>query len=154
MASSDGQQLPLAPAEPKGFLTPGASLQDATEWLRSCGVLTEAVQALVTLNDPQFVEAARQLAQQALLESAPSFRHRLSFVAGRLLARDFTPAEQEVIEQSLDQLAEFYAAHADETEKLLTVGESKADPKLPRAELAAWTMVVNQLMNLDETLNK
>ena len=112
------------------------------------------LQALVTLNDPQFVEAARQLAQQALLESAPSFRHRLSFVAGRLLARDFTPAEQEVIEQSLDQLAEFYAAHADETEKLLTVGESKADPKLPRAELAAWTMVVNQLMNLDETLNK
>jgi len=112
------------------------------------------LQALVTLNDPQYVEAARQLAQRALLESAPSFRHRLSFVAGRLLARDFTPAEQAVIEQSLDQLAEFYAAHADETEKLLTVGESKADPTVPRAELAAWTMVVNQLMNLDETLNK
>jgi hypothetical protein len=112
------------------------------------------LQALVTLNDPQFVEAARQLAQRALLESAPSFRHRLSFVAGRLLARDFTPAEQAVIEQSLDQLAEFYAAHADETEKLLTVGESKADATVPRAELAAWTMVVNQLMNLDETLNK
>jgi hypothetical protein len=112
------------------------------------------LQALVTLNDPQFVEAARQLAQRALLESAPSFRHRLSFVASRLLARDFTPAEQAVIEQSLDQLAEFYAAHVDETEQLLTVGESKADATVPRAELAAWTMVVNQLMNLDETLNK
>ncbi|QDT73723.1 DUF1553 domain-containing protein [Lacipirellula limnantheis] len=112
------------------------------------------LQALVTLNDPQFVEAARQLAQQALLQAPPSFRHRLSFIAGRLLARDFTPAEQAVIEQSLDHLAEFYATHVDESDKLLTVGESKSDPSIPRAELAAWTMVVNELMNLDETLNK
>jgi hypothetical protein len=112
------------------------------------------LQALVTLNDTQFVEAARQLAQRALLEAPPSFRHRLSFVSARLAARDFTPAEQATIEQSLDQLAEFYAAHAAETEQLLTVGESAADPAVPRAELAAWTMVVNQLMNLDEILNK
>jgi hypothetical protein len=112
------------------------------------------LQALVTLNDPQYVEAARQLAQRSLLEAAPSFKHRLSFVASRLLAREFTPEEQTVIEQSLDQLAEFYAANAAEAEQLLKVGETKADAKVPQAELAAWTMVVNELMNLDETLNK
>jgi hypothetical protein len=112
------------------------------------------LQALVTLNDPQYVEAARQLAQRALLEAAPSFKHRLSFVASRLLAREFTPEEQAVIAQSLDELAEFYAANAAEAEQLLQVGETKADAKASQAELAAWTMVVNELMNLDETLNK
>ena len=108
----------------------------------------------MTLNDPQFVEAARVLAERALRESAPSFQHRLAFIAARLLARPLTAEESAVVEQSLDALAEFYAANGEETEKLLTVGETKADPAVPRAELAAWTMVVNQLMNLDETLNK
>ncbi|MFO1157195.1 MAG: hypothetical protein U1E43_10650, partial [Rhodospirillales bacterium] len=45
MTLSDGQQLPDVPAEPVQILPAGASLQDAAEWLRSCGVLTEAVQA-------------------------------------------------------------------------------------------------------------
>jgi hypothetical protein len=112
------------------------------------------LQALVTLNDPQFVEAARELAQRALLESTPAFDQRLSFIGSRLLARQFTPQEAGVIEETLAQLAEFYAAHADEAKELLAVGEAPADPSLAPAELAAWTMVVNQLMNLDETLNK
>ena len=112
------------------------------------------LQALVTLNDPQFVEAARVLAERALRESSTSFPDRIAFIAARLLARPLTVEESAVVEQSLDSLSEFYAAHGEETEKLLTVGEKKADPALPPAELAAWTMVVNELMNLDETLNK
>lgn len=112
------------------------------------------LQALVTLNDPQYIEAARQLAQRTLQEASPSFPQRLSFVAERLLAREFTPEEASVIERSLAELSEFYAAHGDETDELLAVGETKVDPAAPRTELAAWTMVVNQLMNLDETLNK
>lgn len=112
------------------------------------------LQALVTLNDPQYIEAARQLAQRTLQEASPSFPQRLSFVAERLLAREFTPEEAAVIERSLAELSEFYAAHGAETDELLAVGETKVDPQAPRTELAAWTMVVNQLMNLDETLNK
>ena len=46
------------------------------------------LQALVTLNDPQFVEAARQLAQRAIHEAGPEFESALSFIAERLLARE------------------------------------------------------------------
>lgn len=72
MASSDGQQLPLAPAEPTPFLTPGASLQDATEWLRSCGVLTEAVQAGEMVPDFELANAAgTPVGLGALLDRGP-----------------------------------------------------------------------------------
>jgi hypothetical protein len=49
---------------------------------------------------------------------------------------------------------EFYSSHEDEAKKLVDVGESTLAEELPVAELAAWTMTVNQLLNLDETLNK
>jgi hypothetical protein len=51
-------------------------------------------------------------------------------------------------------LRKFYTTSTKDAEALLTVGETKADEKLPKPELAAWTMLCNQLMNLDEVLNK
>ena len=45
-------------------------------------------------------------------------------------------------------------AKPEDAKKLIAFGESKADPKLDASELAAWTMLANQLMNLDEVLNK
>ena len=112
------------------------------------------LQALVTLNDPQFVEAARHLAQRALKEGGNSTEPRLDFVARRLLARPFRPEEGQVVQSSLKELLAHYKANGDEAKKLIAVGESKADPKLDPAALAAWTMLANQLMNLDEVLNK
>jgi hypothetical protein len=111
------------------------------------------LQALVTLNDPQFVEAARHLAQAAL-KGGDTSEARLDFMARRLLARPFRSEEMKVVRATLDDLRGFYKAHADDAKKLLAVGESKADPSLDAATLAAWTMTANQLMNLDEVLNK
>jgi hypothetical protein len=51
-------------------------------------------------------------------------------------------------------LLTFYKAHADDAKKLLAVGESPRDKTVDPAEHAAWTMLCNQLMNLDEVLNK
>jgi hypothetical protein len=112
------------------------------------------LQALVTLNDPQFVEAARNLAQRALKEGGDKSEARLDFIARRLLARPFRAEEVPIIQASLEELQTHYKGHADEAKKLIAVGESKADAKLNSAELAAWTMMVNELMNLDEVLNK
>jgi hypothetical protein len=106
------------------------------------------LQALVTLNDPQFVEAARHLAEVALKEGG------LDLVARRLLARPFRPEEVKVVQGSLDGLLAYYRVHTDDARKLIAVGESKADPKLDPPTLAAWTMLVNELLNLDEVLNK
>jgi hypothetical protein len=112
------------------------------------------LQALVTLNDVQFVEAARHLAQTAMKEGGAKPEERADFVARRLLARSLRPEELRVVLASADDLLAHYKAHPEEAKKLVAVGESKADPALDVATLAGWTMVVNELMNLDEVLNK
>jgi hypothetical protein len=111
------------------------------------------LQALATLNDPQFVEAARHLAQLALKHGA-TVQERLDFVARRLLARPLRAQEQKVTESVLNDLLAHYQSAPKDAEALLAVGESKADCSDSPAELAAYTMAVNQLMNLDEVLNK
>lgn len=112
------------------------------------------LQALVTLNDEQFVEAARNLAQRALLAKADSLSERLAFVSRHLLCRPLRPEEITIIQRSLTQLLDHYRSHSEDAAKLLNYGESPADPSLDPPVLAAWTMLVNQLMNLDEVLNK
>ena len=112
------------------------------------------LQALVTLNDVQYVEAARMLAQRALKEGGTTSRTQVDFLAHRLLARSFRAEEQPVVQKTLTELQTFYDAHPKEAQQLLLVGDSKADPNLKPERLAAWTMLVNQLMNLDEVLTK
>ncbi|MDX1925039.1 MAG: DUF1553 domain-containing protein [Pirellulaceae bacterium] len=114
------------------------------------------LQALVTLNDPQFVEAARKLAESTLKlpsEVAPDDTARIQSIAVRLISRPFRPEELSIVQASLEQLRAHYVAHPADAEQLLAVGESKSDmDNLPL--LAGWTMLVNELMNLDEALNK
>ncbi len=112
------------------------------------------LQALVTMNDPQFVEAARQLAQRAMLAAGGDFESQLDFITARLLARRFAENERAVVKRAWQDYRTYYAAHLDDARKLLATGESRADRTLPVAELAALSMVANQLMNLDEALNK
>jgi len=76
------------------------------------------------------------------------------FVARRLLARPFRDVELKIVQASLDDLLAHYKADTDAAKKLIAVGESKADLTLDPSALAAWTMLVNELMNLDEVLNK
>jgi hypothetical protein len=112
------------------------------------------LQALVTLNDPQFVEAARYLAESALKADDATTDGRLAFLAGRLLSRPFRDEERRVIAGSLDGLLAHYREHPADAAGLVAVGESKPDPALDAPTLAAWTMLANELMNLDEVLNK
>jgi hypothetical protein len=111
------------------------------------------LQALVTMNDPQFVEAARNLAQAAM-RGAVADGGRLGMIGDRLLCRPWRAEELAILTASLDGLRTHYEAQPSEAAALLKVGESPADPALPSPELAAWTMVCNQVMNLDEVLNK
>jgi uncharacterized protein DUF1553 len=112
------------------------------------------LQALVTLNDEQFVEAAKFLAQRALKEGGATFDQRIDFVSQRLLARSFRPEEYEIVHVSLGNLTTYYESHPDDAAKLLGVGDMRTDPVMNVPELAAWTMLTNELMNLDEVLNK
>jgi cytochrome c553 len=112
------------------------------------------LQALVTLNDPQFVEAARRLAENTLKSGGESDDSRIDYLAWRLLARPFSAAELAVVKQSLADLAAYYAANEADARQLIATGESKPDAALDPKALAAWTMLANELMNLDEVLSK
>jgi hypothetical protein len=112
------------------------------------------LQALVTLNDPQFIESARRLAERTLKEGGDSDAARIDFVARRLLARPLTDQERPLVEKSLAELTAYYREHADDAKSLVAVGESKADAALDVGALAGWTMLANELLNLDEVLNK
>ncbi len=123
----------------------------------SCAVRRERtntpLQALATLNDPQFVEAARRLAEQALAVSGDR-RKSVDFMARRLLGRSLTSEEQKIVSSSLGELEKHFVTHPEAATQLIAVGESKADAKHAPAPLAAFTMLANQLLNLDEVLNK
>ncbi len=112
------------------------------------------LQALVTMNDPQFVEASRFLAQRAITEAGPDFSERLGFVTMRLLSRELAASELAVVKRDFERFLANYRADEAAAEDLLATGEYPADESLPKEELAAWTMTTNQLMNLDEALNK
>jgi hypothetical protein len=111
------------------------------------------IAALLTLNDVQFVEAARVLAEKSL-KAAPDDEARINFISLRLISRPFRPQELEIVKSSLAALRTNFKTKPEESKKLIAFGESKADPTLDPSELAAWTMLVNQLLNLDEVLNK
>ncbi len=108
---------------------------------------------MVTLNDEQFVESARVLADRALEFGGETDESRLDFIAKRILSRPLSPPEMTIVKQSLADLSGWYAAHPEEAKQLVAVGDSK-----PRAgdpvQQASWTMLTNELMNLDEVLCK
>ena len=112
------------------------------------------LQALVTMNDPHFVEASRALAHRILTEESADTRKRIAY--GFRLATSRAPRSDEikVLQETLDaQLAEF-REDKSAAEKLLQVGAFKANGDIDPAELAAWTTVANMILNLDEFLTK
>ncbi|MCA9234970.1 MAG: DUF1553 domain-containing protein [Planctomycetales bacterium] len=124
----------------------------------TCTVVRERtntpLQALATLNDVQFVEAARVLASRAVAEAGDGFDDRVNFIAERLLSRSLTADELAVLRANFDSLREHYQADPEAARQLVSYGESAAGGDLPADELAAWTMTASVVMNTDEFLNK
>lgn len=111
------------------------------------------LQALVLLNDPQFVETSRVLAAAAMKSSA-DFNARLDFITLRLLDRKLADDERSVVRKSHDGVLAGFRAKPDDAAKFLATGETPAPKELDAPELAAWSLVSNQILNLDETLTR
>ncbi|HEX5410691.1 MAG TPA: PSD1 and planctomycete cytochrome C domain-containing protein [Terriglobia bacterium] len=109
------------------------------------------LQALTTLNDPVYFEAAKTLARRMMKDAAPGAAARVTYGFRRVLTR--RPTSQE-----LDRIVAYYQAELGHYQKnLKAAGEvinGYGDPKLDVAEQAAWTMVANVLLNLDEAITK
>jgi Protein of unknown function (DUF1553) len=111
------------------------------------------LQALATMNDVQFVEAARVLAEAAM-QSTSAFDARLDYLSARVLARPLAANERLIAHRAYADFERYYSAHPDDARSFLDDGDRKPDPSLSPAEHAALTMLASQLLNLDEVLNK
>ena len=112
------------------------------------------LQALVLLNDPQFVEAARVLGERTLKEGGASTAGRVRFAFRHLAAREPAPAELKLLERLFEEQRALFSREPGEAAKLLKTGERKADPALPPADLAAATVLAQTILNLDATIWK
>ncbi|MBI5771972.1 MAG: PSD1 domain-containing protein [Verrucomicrobia bacterium] len=110
------------------------------------------LQALALMNDVQHIEAARGFAAQ-LLARAGDDTARLTFAFRSATARTPTGDEQKLLAATLAKHRAHFAADPEAAKKVLTNGESPAPSGDPVA-LAAWTMLANLLLNLDETINR
>jgi hypothetical protein len=110
--------------------------------------------ALVLLNDPTHVEAARKLAERMMTDGGPTAEGRVAVAFRRAVARVPNPHELQVLLQLHAQSLAEFRSDREAARKLLAVGDSPRDPTLDEAELAAWAMVASVVLNLDETISK
>ncbi len=112
------------------------------------------LQALVTMNDPQWIEASRALAERVIKEGGVKPEQRMRYLGELLLSHHPSLQMESVLQRSLNDMERHYAADPKAAHDLIAVGEKPRNPAISASELAAWTMVVNEVLNLDETLNK
>ncbi len=112
------------------------------------------MQALLLMNDPQYVEAARVFAQRAIKEGGKTVVSRVSYMFELALSRKPSRGDiADVISAHGENVSE-YRADVASAKKLIAVGESKPDATIDPVELAAWTLTANLVLNLDEVINK
>ena len=140
----------------RGSMPPGMEAFDATSREVVCtrrARTNTPLQAFVTMNDPQWVEAARKLAERAV-HAAPAAPERIDFLARVTLNRPLTQRETTLLAGSLEKFRAHFAADPVAAKEVLSVGDMPADAAIAPCELAGWTMVASQFLNLDEFLTK
>jgi Protein of unknown function (DUF1553)/Protein of unknown function (DUF1549)/Planctomycete cytochrome C len=111
-------------------------------------------QALVLLNDPEFVEAARVFAQKALADGGKADDARIAWVFERATSRKPKAEEVAVLTSVLAKHRTDFAAKPDDAKKLLAIGDTPAPKDVKPEELAAWTSVCRVILNLHETITR
>jgi mono/diheme cytochrome c family protein len=112
------------------------------------------LQALVLMNDPAYVEAARVLAQRIMKEGGADTPARIAFAFRLCTARPPSDEEATILRQVFEHNLARFRQQPAFADKLISIGESPRAAEMDPAELAAWTAVGNVLLNLDETITK
>jgi hypothetical protein len=110
------------------------------------------LQALQMMNDTQHFEAARALAERIITTGGETDESRIAWLYRAVLSRRPTAQELEVVGKSLQKQRELYKADPAAASKAIHIGESSPKNVAPPEETAAWTMVANLILNLDETV--
>ncbi|MCX7385613.1 MAG: PSD1 and planctomycete cytochrome C domain-containing protein [Planctomycetales bacterium] len=111
------------------------------------------LQALILLNDPTYVEAARKVAERVLLAS-DSDEARIGLAFRIVLSRLPSDSEQEILQEILDDARIHFTSHSTASAEFLSIGNAPHDTTLNPLDLAAWSAVMSVVMNLDECISK
>ena len=112
------------------------------------------LQAFVTLNDPQFVEAGRVFAARVMREGGEKFESRLERGFRLATARVPTDKETDILRASFEEQRHYFSNHKEDAESYLKTGKAPQAEDLDPAEHAAWTVIAQMILNLDEVLTR
>ncbi|MCA9247436.1 MAG: PSD1 domain-containing protein [Planctomycetales bacterium] len=112
------------------------------------------LQALVLLNDPTYVEAARKLAERVIREGGSNYEDRVRFVWRLLTSREPSDEEIQVFAALHRSQHAEYVADKSLADQLLSVGLAPRDATVDSAELAAWTDVARAALSLHEAITR
>ncbi|MEL7337075.1 MAG: DUF1553 domain-containing protein, partial [Planctomycetota bacterium] len=139
-------------APPPSMLTFDATSRETCTARRE--LTTTPLQALVLLNDPQFVEAARVLAQIVMQQGGDDINQRWDIAFQRLIARTPTDAERTLLNDLYAAVKSEFESKPNDAKQFLEFGESKFDAALDPIDFASTATIINTLMNYDETMMK
>ncbi|MFM8704316.1 MAG: DUF1553 domain-containing protein, partial [Planctomycetia bacterium] len=108
--------------------------------------------ALVLLNDPTFVEAARKLAERAIKEGGQADQERIAFLWRQAVSRPPDADELRLVQGLVDRRRNEFKADPKAADELLATGISPRDTTLNETELAAWTAAARAVLNLHEAI--
>jgi hypothetical protein len=112
------------------------------------------LQALVLLNDPIFVEAARGFAQKIVTEGGAKIDDRLDYAYRRALNRTPSKEERKVLTDLYRSAVQEYKANPADAKKLLTIGEAPVPAEAAASDIAAMTTIARTILNLHETITR
>jgi mono/diheme cytochrome c family protein len=139
----------IAPPHMQIFNAPGRE---------QCSMRQEAtntpMQALLTLNDPTFIEAARHLAQRMIREGGDRAADRIRYGYKLALAHEPDAVRQQVLLGGLSDYQSHFVSRIEDAQALLAVGDTDPDASVAEAELAAYTMLASVMLNLDEIITR
>ena len=135
---------------PPSMLTLDATSRESCTPRRE--LTTTPLQALVYLNDPQYVEAARVLAATIIKKQGQNHHSRWNELYRRLTARPPNDRERAVLDEMYGDQMKYFGTHTAETSEFLAVGSKKPDESIDPYELAATTVVVQAMFAYDETI--
>lgn len=110
--------------------------------------------ALVLLNDPSYVEAARRFAENVLERGGASREQKMNWMMQKALSRNANSAEMSVLSDLLEKEIKIFKADVAKASELVEVGLSAPNAKLDPSELAAWTTVTRAVLNMHETVTR
>ncbi len=112
------------------------------------------LQALVLLNDPTYVEAARVFAEHAIRNGGSSPADRVQWMFVKAMNRQAKPVELERLVKIVEQHRSQYAQDTAARDQVLAIGAAPIDSAIDKQELAAWVSVARVLLNLHETITR